>query len=285
MQWWCSATGLPWSWTWRPYPGVWLLVALLVVAYVRARGRALRADRDLPWGARRVAAFALGTLLVWAALDWPIGTLGAGYLASLHTVQWLLLAQVAPPFLLMGVPPGAWQRAAGAPRWAPLLRRAASPLLGLLVFNGVLLATHVPAVTDALMVSQLGSFAIDALWFLSGLALWWPVLAPPGTGRLSDPARIGYLFGATIVPTAPAAFLTFADFPVYRLYELAPRVGGIASRLDQQWAGLLMKAIADPIMWLAMAIIFFRWSAAERRREEEAAAERLRARLAASGPA
>ena len=65
-------------------------------------------------------------------------------------------------------------------------------------------------------------------------------------------------------PTAPAAFLTFAEYPAYRLYELAPRVGEIAARSDQQLAGLLMKAIADPIMWLGMGILFFRWSARER---------------------
>jgi HAMP domain-containing protein len=28
-------------------------------------------------------------------------------------------------------------------------------------------------------------------------------------------------------------------------------------------AGLLMKAVADPILWLAMGILFFRWSRLE----------------------
>ena len=46
--------------------------------------------------------FLFGLLLVWAALDWPIGTLGGGYLASMHSVQWLMLSQVAPPFLILG---------------------------------------------------------------------------------------------------------------------------------------------------------------------------------------
>ena len=26
MQWWCSAQGTQWRWTWVPYPGVWLFV-------------------------------------------------------------------------------------------------------------------------------------------------------------------------------------------------------------------------------------------------------------------
>ena len=43
-------------------------------------------------------------LLIWAALDWPIGALGAGYLASVHTLSYILLSLVAPPCLILGVP-------------------------------------------------------------------------------------------------------------------------------------------------------------------------------------
>jgi cytochrome c oxidase assembly factor CtaG len=262
VTWWCAATDTPWSWAWRAYPGVWLVMALLAAGYLLWRRRALAAGRG-EWSARHVAFFAAGWLLVWAALDWPIGALGGGYLASMHTVQWLLLSQIAPPFLLLGVPAAGWP-ADPSRGWGAVLRGLAGPLPGLLLFNGVLLVTHVPTLTDALMASQAGSFLIDAAWFLSGLALWWPVVAPAPYGRISEPARMGYLFAATILPTAPAAFLTFAEYPVYRLYELAPRVGEIAARSDQQLAGLLMKAIADPIMWLSMGILFFRWSARER---------------------
>ncbi len=273
MNWWCSATNTPWSWEWRAYPGVWLVVALIAMVYFRGRKWARSASPDMTWGTGRVLTFLLGLLLVWAALDWPIGTLGGGYLASMHSVQWLLLSQVAPPFLILGVPPEAWRWLATFPRWGRVLHRAAGGIFGLVTFNTILLVTHVPTVTDALMASQLGSFAIDTAWFLSGLALWWPVLSPAGIARLNEPLRIGYLFAATIVPTIPAAMLTFSAVPLYQLYELAPRVGSIQAHSDQQLAGLLMKAIADPIMWVSMAILFFRWSAMERRADETEAAQ------------
>ena len=274
MNWWCSATNTPWSWEWRAYPGVWLVVGLIALLYFRSRKRARSANATLAWGSSRVLTFLLGLLLVWAALDWPIGTLGSGYLASMHSVQWLMLSQIAPPFLLLGVPPDAWRRLGSSPRWKGVLHRAAGGIFGLVVFNVVLLVTHVPAVTDALMASQLGSFTIDAAWFLSGLALWWPVLAPPGIARLNEPLKIGYLFAATIVPTVPAAMLTFSAQPIYNLYELAPRVGSVQAHSDQQMAGLLMKAVADPIMWVSMAVLFFRWSAMEKRADAAEAAAR-----------
>jgi putative membrane protein len=272
MTWWCAATNLPWTWEWRAYPGVWLVVLAIAALYF-TRYRAGR--QHVAWSGGRVATFLVGLFLVWAALDWPIGTLGGGYLASVHSLQWLLLAQFAPPFLIMGVPPEAWEAlAARSAGWKAFLHRFAGAVTGLVVFNGIMIVTHVPTIVDFLMASQWGAFLIDVAWLFSGLALWWPVLCPPAVQRISEPARIGYLFAATIVPTVPAAFLTFADHPAYQLYELAPRVNGITAASDQQTAGLIMKGVADPVMWFAMALVFFRWSAMERRADAAEAAAR-----------
>ena len=103
---------------------------------------------------------------------------------------------------------------------------------------------------------------------MGGGFLWWAVLAPRHIGWMNPLAEIGYLFVSTIFPTVPAAFLTFADYPVYRLFELAPRVYDIPASSDQQFAGLTMKLVADPFVWLAMGIIFFRWFKEENRPDE-----------------
>lgn len=81
MQFWCSATGRPWTWEWRAYPGAWLFVLLLIVGYTMLRRRATG-----PWSFERVMSFVFGLLAVWAAIDWPIGALGSGYLLSIHEV-------------------------------------------------------------------------------------------------------------------------------------------------------------------------------------------------------
>ena len=139
----------------------------------------------------------------------------------------------------------------------------AGPAAGLLGYTGIMAVTHIPAVSDALMATQVGSLVVDLAWITGALALWWPVLAPEGVVRISPPLRVGYIFLATIPPTIPAAFMVFADYPLYATYELAPRVAGIAAGSDQQSAGLIMKAGADPLLWIAMAIVFFRWQRAE----------------------
>jgi cytochrome c oxidase assembly factor CtaG len=241
MQWWCAATSEPWSWTWRAYPGVWLFIALLVVVGVRARARA--------------AAWAGGVVATWLALDWPLGTLGGGYLLAAHTAQYVVLSFFAAPLLLVGL-----ARAEGAAR----LPRV-HPLLCLLLYNGLLGATHVPAVSDAMMRSQGGAALVDLAWLLGGIALWWPVLHPDPAQRLRPPLSMGYLFASTLLPTLPAALLIFSDYPCYGVYELAPRAFGMSAHQDQQLAGLIMKVIGDPIVWLSTAVIFFRWQAANAR--------------------
>jgi cytochrome c oxidase assembly factor CtaG len=192
MQWWCSAQNTAWTWEWRPYPGVWLFV-LLVGAGLWAwnRAGARRAGRPAP--AMHPGAF-LGLVVLWLALDWPLGALGAGYLASVHMLQFMLIALVASPLLLLGVGPDAQALLRNPSRVARVLRRATTPAAALIVLNAVVLLTHLPTVVDSLMATQAGSFLIDVLWLAGGLLFWWPlVLDEPPHPRFVPALRIGYV--------------------------------------------------------------------------------------------
>jgi cytochrome c oxidase assembly factor CtaG len=258
VQWWCSAQGLAWSWTWRPYLGVWLLVALLVAGYVHLARRA----GGVP--AARGGAFAAGVACLWIALDWPVGALAAGYLASVHMVQFLLVALIAPPLLLYSVPEGAWERLAGRRAIVGVLEWLTRPLIALLAFNALVWLTHWPSLVDGLMGWQVGSFLIDMLWILAGTLFWWPVAARlPSRPGFGYPAKVAYLILATITNTGVFIYLTFSHLPVYATYELAPPIPWISAREDQQVAGLLMKLGGGLVLWTAIALLFGRWYLAE----------------------
>ncbi len=259
MQWWCAATTAEWSWTWRAYPGVWLFLVAILAWYFLA----LTPLRPYAFTPLRLLSFGTGLVVLWLALDWPAGALGAGYLLSIHTTQYVVISLIAIPLLLVGVPPDLRPR-------GRLARFMAGPAPGLLGYTAVMAVTHVPGVSDALMATQVGSLVVDLAWMAGAMALWWPVLAPEGVVRISPPLRVGYLFLASIPPTIPAAFMVFSDYPLYATYELAPRVHGISAGADQQTAGLIMKAGADPLLWVAMAIVFFRWQRAEEASEQRA---------------
>lgn len=252
MQWWCSVRDVPWEWTWRPYVGVWVVLALLVAGWFRLR-------RRHPGGTRgETAAFAVGALALWAGLDWPLGAL-AGYLASAHMGQFLLIGLIAPPLLLASVPRGAWERLAD-PAPPASIRFLTHPLIALIAFNLAVFVTHWPVVVDGLMGSQAGSFLINALWTGAGILFWWPLVAPvPERPNFGYPLRMAYLIAATITNSAPFLYLTFSSMPMYVTYELAPPIEGISKRADQQAAGLMMKLGGAVVLWTGIAALFARW--------------------------
>ena len=259
MLWWCVALEKPWSWEWAPYPGVWIATLIPIGAYSWAVRRGPQ-----PVDQRRFVYFLFGMIAFWVASDWPLGVLGAGYMASAHMTQFLLYTLVCAPLLLLGTPE--WM-ARGLPA---RMRRSVvwlgrSPLVAAIIYNVILLATHAPGTVEVLRRSQLGSFAMDIAWVVAGFVLWLPVISPLPEGRLGPMwGRMLYLFGATaLVAVIPASMLTFSTTPVYAIYELAPRVFGLTAREDQQIAGILMKLATIPIVWGTIGVLWYRWNREE----------------------
>lgn len=256
MQWWCAAQAVAWTWTWRPYPGVWIFIGALLLVWLRVLGGSRATGRTR-------LAYLSGLLLLWAALDWPIGALGSGYLASVHMVQFLLIALVAPPLLLMGIPAERYQAFERTTVFR-VVRPLTIPLVSLLLFNTIVVATHWPGLVDALMSSQWGSFVLDLAWLFGGLMLWWPIVSPvPHRPRFPFGIQMGYLIVCTVLMTLPYVFLTFGELPFYATYELAPPVGSLGAREDQRLAGLIMRIGGGTILWTAAGILFWLWYRAE----------------------
>ena len=170
----------------------------------------------------------------------------------------------------IGMPPWMLRTLLSSLKLERVTRVLTKPLIALLLFNFVIVVTHMPTVVDAALGSELVHFAVHTVLFLSSVLMWWPVVDPlPETKRLSEPAKMLYLFLQSIVPTVPASFLTFSEGVLYESYAGVPRLWGIDVITDQRIAGLLMKIGGGLLLWLAIAIIFFRWNANEEREKAE----------------
>lgn len=260
---WCASLDQPWSWRWLAYPGVWFVTILPLAAYLVA----VRRHTEEPTSRRTKLAFMAAVLVFWAVSDWPVGTLGTGYLAWVHMAQYVVYTLVIAPLLLRGTPKWMAIRVLDHLHIRGLARRLTGDLvLSGVLFNLVLIVTHTPVAVDTLRASQLGSFSMDALWLVSGIILWAPILSPITEHRVRSAAsQMVYLFvAAGVVAIVPASFLTFARFPLYATYELAPRVGSLTAIEDQQLAGIIMKLGMIPIVWTTLAVMFFRWAESER---------------------
>jgi putative membrane protein len=255
--------------SWTPHPDVWLLVGLFAAGYaigiVRLGPR--WAPSGLPVVTRfQVACWSMGVFAMWVASDYPIHDIAERYNFSVHMVQHLIFTMVVAPLLLLGMP--AWLlRRVLAPRWLFNTVRTLSRFIpALLIFNAVLVFTHWPLIVNDALRSGLVHFLVHALLLVSSLIVWMPIVSPlPEIPRLVPVMQMLYLFAWSVVPTVPASFLTFGASPLYKFYEGVPHLFGLSTLEDQQAAGLIMKIGAGLLLWMIIAVVFFRWASEEER--------------------
>lgn len=251
---------------WSIEPQVLLAVAIAGAAYAWR----LRRSRGGYW---RAAAFAAGLTVLALALVSPIDTLGEERLFSAHMAQHLLLADVAPILLLLGL---------SRPILRPAVRHLqpverllgplAHPLTALVLLVAVVWAWHVPAMYE-LALDNAWAHQLEHLAFLAtGTAFWWFVLEPvPPRHRLRGMASAAYLAAAKLLLGALGVVLAFSPDALYETYESAPRTWGLTPLEDLNVGGLLMMLEQSIVLVVFFAILFVRMleqsEDAERRRE------------------
>ncbi|MDX1567873.1 MAG: cytochrome c oxidase assembly protein [Longimicrobiales bacterium] len=257
--WWSAFRDIPWEGGWRTYPGVWVVVALFGVGYLLLVRRLHGEGHPGPTRAEWVW-FCGGIIVLWAGLDGPLAALGASYLASIRMVQYLMVGLVAPAFLILGLPAGAFRILAGRRRWLGVMRGVTHPVVALIVFNGGMTVTHWPGVANTFMASPLGAAVLHLVWLACGLVFWWPILAPvPARPSFHPLLKVAYLGANVVFVMPPAAMMFFSDTPIYTLHSGSPPFGGTNPVMDQQRAGAVMKVGSAWILAVAMLVVCFRW--------------------------
>jgi len=243
---------------------VGLLAASAALYALGARRLWRRAGRGRGITFGDAARFAVGWLVLCAALLSPIDTL-ATRLFSVHMVQHELLMVVAAPLLVLSRPLEAWTWAlkaswrkalAGVAR-IDLLRvawRACSAPIGAWTLQAVALWTwHMPVLFDVALADEGVHIAQHSCFLVSALFFWWSVFrrsaAQPGGVSLAS------LFTTMMHTSALGALLTFAPTAWYAHYA-QDAVFGLSALEDQQLGGLVMwvpGGIAYLVAGLAIA--------------------------------
>jgi len=261
------------AWEYEFHPEVWLLVGAIVglgIYAVRVIGP-LAVGHDEPVITRNQKLFFIaGVALLWLAADWPMHDIAEKYLYSVHMVQHLIISFIVPPLLLLAMPEWLARLVIlDDSRSARVLRILTRPVVAGVLFNAVQVLTHWGTVVDKSVENGAFHYGIHLLVFGSALLMWFPVVGPLRELQMSEPGKMLYLFLMSIIPTVPAAWLTFAEDPVYSGYDHDQRLWGISVITDQQAAGAVMKILGGMYLWLLIGIRFFRWSAEQRRMDRE----------------
>jgi putative membrane protein len=225
-----------------------LFLALAVVAAVLYT-RAARAERVPAW---RIVVFFLGVALIVGALNSPLETIAANYLLLFHLLQNVMIADWAPPLLILGLTPR--MRAEIARRGGRVFAVLTQPKVALPVWLVGWYGIHLALFYDFALEHAWTLNVEHALLIATGFLFWWPVLAgePHDVGI---PVRIGYLGAAFVGSVFLGLGLTFASTPFYDFYERAPRLWGISAEKDQNFGGILMN-VEQAFVFLA-AILYF----------------------------
>ena len=256
-----ALSGSPWRF--QAHPEVWALVLGLAVMYwyalTRIGPRATRPDEPVATRSN-VAWFAAGLTVLWLASDWPVHDLGEEYLYSVHMSQHLIYIFVLAPMVLLGTPTWLARMVVGNGRPYRVLRKMTRPVPATLIFNGITVLTHWPAVVNASASNGPLHYVVHVLVVSSALLMWLPICGPLPELRFPLGVQMVYLFLQSIIPTVPAGWLTFAEGVVYEHYDVLPRVFGLSVAYDQQIAGLLMKLGGGLFLWSVICVTFIRFA-------------------------
>ncbi|HEY7196388.1 MAG TPA: cytochrome c oxidase assembly protein [Gaiellaceae bacterium] len=224
------------------------LAAVAAVAYARA-ARVHRPSRG------RIALFALGLFLVAAPLNSPLETISAHYLLLAHLAQNALVADWAPPLLVLGLSPE--MRRALARRGGRPFAIATTPALSLPVWLVAWYGVHVAPFYEWALRTGWGLELEHAILIAAGLLFWWAPLEPEPR-RLSAPAAVAYVaIGFVASPWLAVAYI-FAPSPFYGFYEHAPRIWDLTADRDQAIGGIIMQAEMTLVFVALLAHLFLR---------------------------
>jgi cytochrome c oxidase assembly factor CtaG len=232
------------DWTFDPVPLT--AVAVAAIAYSR-RARTLR-RRGIPVPRTKAASFALALAIVALALASPIDTIGERRRFSVHMLQHLLLGDMAPMLLAIGL---------SGPLLRPLLARAplrrcrvlAHPLVALPLWAANLYAWHVPRLYDAALAHDSIHAVQHGLFLTCGTLLWCALLEPlPGPRWFGTGAKLVALAVVWVTGGALANVFIWSGHPFYSRYHstLDQRIGGGVMLLEMS---LLVFAV---FFWLAL---------------------------------
>lgn len=248
----------PWRYQW--HPEVWVLVGFLTIAYiymVRVIG-----PKAVPPGQPAVTRFNIGCfvgamVMLWIASDWPMHDIGEEYLYSAHMLQHMMLSYFLPPLVLMATPQWLLRVLIGDGRLYRVFAFMCRPVFAAVAFNTIVIITHIPGVVNASVDSGPLHYTLHFAVVMFSLLMWMPVVGPFPELQISSIGKCVYLFVQSLVPTIPAAWLTFAEGPVYRSYDQPVRVWGMTLIHDQQLAGAIMKTGGSIYLWGIIIFLFF----------------------------
>jgi putative membrane protein len=205
-------------------------------------------------------------VLVIAVIS-PVDSIGEERLFSVHMAQHLLIGDIAPLLLVLGLS-GPLLRPLLAPRPVQRLRVLTHPLVALPLWAVDLWLWHWPALYDAALRHDI-VHSLEHLCFFTGGALLWTALLGllPGPRWFGPGARLGALGFVWVVGIPLANVFLFSGHAYYPPYVHAPRTWGLSPLDDQRAGGGVMLVEMMLVGAVVFVVLGLRWFGEAERRQ------------------
>jgi putative membrane protein len=231
-------------------------------------GHALLAGMVTDAQRKHTLYFGLGLVTLWLALETPIDTISDRYLDSVHMLQHVLLAFVAPPLMLLGLSSQMVERVVRVPG----VRAITEPVPALVIAGLVMVVWHFPPLYDATLYSGSLHVLEHVMFIVAGLLMYWPMLESTSAHarwQMSPGAKLLYMLVATLPQDGVALALIFSRVPFYEYYTHAPRlVSSLTPLIDQTLAGAVLMILGKATLAIAAIAVFVRWFGSEQRADQ-----------------
>ena len=258
------------SWArWPIHPSTAIGCALFLGLYFMAVGPwRLKYNLGSAPALGQLISFTSGVIVIFVALNGPLHELADNYLFSAHMVQHLMLTLLMPPLLLVGTPTWLARLVIRKTVGLATARILTRPLIAFALYNIVLAGWHFPQFYNWALEDHNVHIAQHLMFMVTATLVWWPVADPvPELSHMQPPVRLLYLFALSIPMSMISALITLSETVLYGWYEAAPRVFNLSTLGDQQLGGLIMWVPGALVYWIAISILYFRWSSKEDREE------------------
>jgi putative membrane protein len=233
-------------------------LVVLTLAYLQ-RARTL-AGRGRPVSMARQSSFYGGVCMLLLALVSPIDAVGEERLFWVHMSQHLLLGDLGPLAIVLGLN-GPLLRPLLAVPLVRRLRVLAHPLVALPLWTANLYAWHLPAVYEAALAHAALHALEHVCFFGAGALMWAAVVEPlPGPGWFGSGWKAVYVLVVRTAGAVLANVFVWAGEPLYDRYAPGERLAGVSPAADQTIGGAIMFVEGSVVTLVAFAWLFLRWT-------------------------
>lgn len=255
------------------FPSILVGCIYLLVGYMLAVGPARRRWGWMPEPppARRVIAWVAAIGVIFFSLNGPLHEWADGYLFSAHMVQHLLLMLLMPPLLIYGLPPELIRKALEVPGFYRVGRTLTHPVVAFVAYNVVFIFWHFPHWYNLALMHHGVHIAQHLTFMAVAVMMWWPIMSPVSELQRipTGPLLMAWIFLFGIPGTIVSALITLSNEVLYSWYAAAPRITSLSALDDQRLGGLIMWIPGMLVFWIAITVVFFRWTAYEYRSWKE----------------